>query len=234
MSKFIHIYKDALSAEYCNRCIEKFEHSQNKNTGRTGQGIDLKKKNSTDITLNSFQDEWQKETAFLQKTVLDHLVDYVRHHPFLLAGAVALQIKDANGIKRDLLHSDIQGLDDQAIANMLMGVYRLGSINLQKYDRNKGGYFHWHSEHYPHPNDPQNDSLHRVLLWMFYLNDVDEGGETEFFYQQATVKPVKGTMVIAPAGFSHTHRGAMPVSGDKYIFTSWLQYQPADKLYGQH
>ena len=38
------------------------------------------------------------------------------------------------------------------------------------------------------PQDPEQRSLHRVLLWLVYLNDVEQGGETEFYYQQARVK----------------------------------------------
>ena len=38
-------------------------------------------------------------------------------------------------------------------------------------------------------------------------------------------------MVIAPAGFTHSHRGNRPVSGDKYIVTSWLMFNRAEKLY---
>jgi hypothetical protein len=37
-------------------------------------------------------------------------------------------------------------------------------------------------------------------------------------------------MVIAPAGFTHTHRGNMPVSNDKYIATSWVLFQRAEDL----
>jgi quercetin dioxygenase-like cupin family protein len=66
---------------------------------------------------------------------------------------------------------------------------------------------------------------------MFYLNDVDEGGETEFYYQQQKVKPVKGRMVIAPAGFTHTHRGNKPESNDKYILTSWVLFKPSEHLF---
>ncbi len=66
---------------------------------------------------------------------------------------------------------------------------------------------------------------------MFYLNDVAEGGETEFFHQQRSLKPRAGTMVIAPAGFTHTHRGCVPRSGDKYILTSWILFQRAEQLY---
>ena len=59
---------------------------------------------------------------------------------------------------------------------------------------------------------------------MYYLNDVESGGETEFYFQKRSIKPRKGTVVIAPAGFTHTHRGNVPISGDKYIITSWLLY----------
>ena len=42
-----------------------------------------------------------------------------------------------------------------------------------------------------------NWNLHtRTMAWMAYLNDVEEGGETEFLYQQLKVKPKKGTVVI--------------------------------------
>ena len=42
-----------------------------------------------------------------------------------------------------------------------------------------------------------NWNLHnRTMAWMVYLNDVEEGGETEFLYQQVKLKPKKGTVVI--------------------------------------
>ena len=68
---------------------------------------------------------------------------------------------------------------------------------------------------------------------MFYLNDVQEGGETEFFYQDLKIKPKKGTMVIAPAGFTHTHRGNKPISNDKYILTSWVLFNPGKVIYNK-
>jgi hypothetical protein len=79
------------------------------------------------------------------------------------------------------------------------------------------GYHIWHSE-----NSAVNSP--RVLAWMIYLNDVKEGGETEFLYQSVRVSPKKGTLVIWPAAFTHVHRGNPPLSGTKYIMTSWLEY----------
>jgi hypothetical protein len=60
---------------------------------------------------------------------------------------------------------------------------------------------------------------------MVYLNDVDEGGETEFLYQQVKIKPKRGTVVIWPGGFTHLHRGNPPLK-NKYIATGWLSADP--------
>jgi len=82
------------------------------------------------------------------------------------------------------------------------------------------GYHIWHIEH-----GPRRDSLSRVLVYTIYLNTVEEGGETEFLYQSQRVKPVKGRIVIWPAGFPYVHRGNPPLKGEKYILTSWINYK---------
>ena len=74
--------------------------------------------------------------------------------------------------------------------------------------------------------------MHRVLLWSIYLNDVDQDGETEFFYQGRKIAPRAGTLLVAPAGFTHTHRGNTPRGSDKYLATSWILFQRAESLYG--
>ena len=62
----------------------------------------------------------------------------------------------------------------------------------------------------------------RTMAWMAYLNDVPEGGETEWLYQKRRIKPEKGTVVIWPGSFTHMHRGNPPME-DKYIATGWYQ-----------
>jgi len=62
----------------------------------------------------------------------------------------------------------------------------------------------------------------RTMAWMVYLNDVEEGGETEFLYQKLRVKPKKGTVLIWPGSYTHLHRGNPPMT-DKYIATGWYQ-----------
>ncbi len=231
MTKFIKIYENALSQEYCNGCIDTFEKSNNVHQGQTGHGVDKTKKNSIDITVTNFADEWQTEMNTLQTAVLKSLIAYIREFPFLLTGAISLSYQDNTGQLKTLSYKDVDTMDDMTLTRYIQAIYRIGSVNMQKYIKNKGGYFHWHSECYPHPNDPQQDSLHRTLLWMVYLNDVEEGGETEFYFQEMKSKPKQGSLVIAPADFTHTHRGNMPISADKYIFTSWILFQRAQTMY---
>ena len=116
-----------------------------------------------------------------------------------------------------------------ALPNLVNYLFRIGDINAQRYKAGEGGYPYWHSEVYPQLQ--HNDALHRVVLFMFYLNDVEEGGQTEFYYQHRSVKPKAGRMVIAPAGFTHTHRGCIPESNDKYILTSWMLFNRAEHIY---
>ena len=36
--------------------------------------------------------------------------------------------------------------------------------------------------------------------------------------------PKKGTVMICPADFTHTHRGNPPLTADKYIITTWVEF----------
>lgn len=62
----------------------------------------------------------------------------------------------------------------------------------------------------------------RLLACLLYLNDVAEGGFTEFPYQRIRVQPQAGSMVLFPPYWTHPHRGASPVSNVKYKISSYL------------
>lgn len=87
-----------------------------------------------------------------------------------------------------------------------------------------GGFSIWHIEQGP------GYIASRLLVWSIYLNDVDNGGETEFLYQQQKIKPKTGTLVIWPAGVTHPHRGNPPYSNDKFILTGWFEL-PDNNVY---
>lgn len=231
MQSFIVEFKNALTAEYCQQLINKFEASKQTYEGRTGGGVDKSKKDSLDLCISRQQD-WQQECNVISDLVLKGAVQYARQYPFILTGALSPGIMDPQTKQtRTITYQDIEQLNDQNIEHLIRNMFRPDEVNLQRYTKGKGGYHHWHSEHYPHPNDPAQRSLHRVLLWLIYLNDIESGGETEFFYQQTKIKPTTGSLILAPCSFTHTHRGHVPESSDKYVLASWMMYAPAAELY---
>jgi len=80
------------------------------------------------------------------------------------------------------------------------------------------GYHTWHCE------NTEKTNTNRICAFMMYLNDVDDGGETEFLYQKFRVKPKANRFLIWPAGYTHVHRGNPPLSNDKYIITGWVEH----------
>ena len=95
----------------------------------------------------------------------------------------------------------------------------IGNFNVQKY--NSGDHFsQLHSERV------SIDSLHRLFAWMTYLNNVDDGGTTNFEYYDIKVKPEIGKTLIWPAEWTHAHTGSILKSGTKYIITGWIQFAP--------
>ena len=67
-------------------------------------------------------------------------------------------------------------------------------------------------------------SAKRFLVLFVYLNDVAEGGETEFPDLNLTISPVCGTILVFPATWTFLHRGNVPISNDKYILGSYKHY----------
>lgn len=82
-----------------------------------------------------------------------------------------------------------------------------------------GQAFHrWHFETY------SQNSFRRILTFIAYLNDVEDGGETEFLYYPKRVKSSMGKLILFPGSFTHTHRGNPPLSNEKYILTGWVEF----------
>ena len=231
MDDFIGVYDDALTPQQCDALVARFDASDKVVRGRTGNGVDVVKKDSYDITINGYP-EWEDATRLLLESMMRHLVQYVDRYRMMLMGSLSPTLAHPQtGAPTVLTMANFDEIGRGYIEDLVRVLYRPGTINLQKYLQNSGGYHHWHSEIYP--QNASCESLHRVLLWMFYLNDVEDGGETEFMYQGRRIAPKKGRLVIAPAGFTHTHKGNVAKSGDKYIATSWILYQRAEALFGQ-
>ena len=93
----------------------------------------------------------------------------------------------------------------------------IGTFNLQKYS--PGGHFSA-----VHTERGSSATMHRVLAFMTYLNDVREGGETAFHHYSINIKPEKGKTIIWPAEWTHAHSGGLVETGSKYIVTGWIQF----------
>ena len=100
--------------------------------------------------------------------------------------------------------------------NTIKGM-EIGTFNLQKYS--PGGHFSA-----VHTERGSSSTMHRVLAFMTYLNDVEEGGETSFHYYNINVQPKKGKTIIWPAEWTHAHSGGIVKQGCKYIVTGWIQF----------
>jgi len=61
----------------------------------------------------------------------------------------------------------------------------------------------------------------RVLTFIWYLNDIEEDGYTEFM-DGTKVQPKTGRFCLFPATWEYHHRGYPPKSQTKYICTGWL------------
>ena len=62
----------------------------------------------------------------------------------------------------------------------------------------------------------------RSLTYLWYLNDDFVGGETIFPYSNFHVKPKKGTLIMFPCLWTHSHIGLAPKDSYKYIATGWM------------
>lgn len=232
MTDFIETYDHALDSDYCDHLIAQFEAGE-KHAGATSGGVNTASKVSEDIVLDAYP-EWHADLQKIINITLHHLISYMKKYRHLLVGALHTQMRDPiSGQLTDVSEATLETLNDDAFAALIGNGYRPGTVNLQKYPRGQGHYNSWHSEIVPTAGDPEYIALHRVLTFMYYLNDVEEGGETEIYYYKRKLKPRKGQLVIKPAGFTHTHRGNTPLSNDKYILTSWILFRTAADMFGE-
>ncbi len=229
---FIEVYDGALDAASCAALVRRFDANGQATRGETGSGVDVKLKDSWDISISGLP-AWADAENALNTAMMSGLMRYLRSYPHTLLAPLSLRMADGAGGTVTIDPERLTALSDDMLQVLIRKTLRPGSINLQKYISDQGGYPYWHCELYPKPGDAQSETLHRTLLWTIYLNDGFDEGETQFLYQRRKITPKTGSLLIAPAAFTHTHRGNMPKNGNKYIATSWVLFQRAEKIYAQ-
>lgn len=95
--------------------------------------------------------------------------------------------------------------------------YAYEQFRVKKYNNDGHDVFDYHVDVMDH------QSAKRFLSFFWYLNDVDEGGETMFWDYK--IKPEQGKLVIFPPVWMFPHCGKEPISGPKYLLSTYLHYQ---------
>jgi len=97
------------------------------------------------------------------------------------------------------------------------GRFKDVGYNMQRTDA--GEYYNWHIDGGSH------DFADRQLVALWYLNDVaGPGGATGFMYQDVSVQPKEGSLVLFPPFWTHEHRNSQLQKGVKYVATTWISF----------
>jgi len=97
------------------------------------------------------------------------------------------------------------------------GPFKDMGYQVQRY--RPGEFYHWHIDGGSH------EFSQRQLVALWYLNEVPgPGGETQFLYQDVSVKPQCGKLILFPPFWTHEHRAAELKKGIKYIATTWVVF----------
>lgn len=188
---FIYIENNNIEKSKCDEIIERFENDNRKLPGIVADGLAPDYKNTQDLLLFGL-DEWKDIDDLLFTKLHDAINKYLR--------------TEITSNSNDVISMNLFGFGE---------VVDLG-YNIQKYNVNEG-FYHWHSDFI---NNKHKINLIRLLSFIWYLNDVTDGGETEFL--KGKIKPRAGKLIIFPSSWNYYHKGNMPLSNDKYIITGWV------------
>lgn len=187
-----------LSEQFCQHVINKFEADERKHEGVVGAAgrVDHNVKQSIDLNITDFS-EYENENMRFKKALDNATMDY----KYLM--------NDMN--------DKIFPFYDCA-----PGVRNSG-FQIQRTD--PGGGYKWHSdEHWYSIVDKTTMTCKtwmRGMTYIFYLNDVEHDGYTEFV-DGTKIQPKAGHYLLFPSTWTYVHRGFPPKDEVKYICTGWI------------
>ena len=221
MDNFIKIHPKAISKEICEHLIDFFEKQDklgHTSIGMSGNKTDLETKDSTDLcvkfsfkTGKLFEDKEHLEILKNFDDVLyKNLEKYVMHYHPMDEGYRKFKKQKP---RTSLFHR----FDGSTAPKDIRLESKFNGYQIHRYVPPYQGYHAWHAD-WSSMNEVFST---RMIVAMTYLNDVESGGETEWYHQNLKIEPTQGTMVIWPAYFTHIHKGHPPISNTKYIMNNW-------------
>ena len=193
----IGIYPKAFSNELCDTLLKMYDTALTTGTtyeGTTGRGVDKTVKDTVDFDL-IIQSKTDPAAVSVSNEIYNIFNDCVKKYI------------------TSFPHQD----QFPGMTNFIEPTTFI-SLQVQRYTKGTGHYNAWHHE------GGTFKMSRRFFALLVYLNDVEEGGETEMLYTGQKIKPEKGKLLVHPAGFQYIHKGNMPVSNDKTILISWLVF----------
>lgn len=194
MDNFIYVQDKALDDSICDRLIEYFEKSTHLHTsGFFSNSEGLKTVNPHIKDSTDISFNLNSMTDFTWYTLIEK--------------ACFTLTKEITEYKKHYFE-----LDDNVNTWKIYPI-----INMQRYLPGQG----YKSLHCECAGKDWTD-IKRILAWMIYLNDVDDGG-TEFL-RFGKIEAKKGRYVIWPAYWTHVHKGEISNTKTKYILTGWYNF----------
>ena len=131
---------------------------------------------------------------------------------------------------RSLIKNTYDKYRNEHNCGVLNSANMIEAPNVYRYDvdADKPNIFNTHSDNWNFP------TATRQLSVIIYLNDVAEGGETNFVDLNIQVAPKKGRILLFPSFFNYMHKGEAPVSNSKYIIVSWIHFDGNGHAYRVH
>jgi|LauGreDrversion4_1035100.scaffolds.fasta_scaffold51008_3 hypothetical protein len=205
--EFIHRVPNLVSKQFCEDIIEQFEKSN-----LTGPGhiytledgyVRAKSLPVTDsLFTNIVSTDISVYPGFIEEAEENGEPEWGEFIQYI---NLKLQIGIDSYIKKFPMMNNLQN-------------FALEGYNIQRYLPGEG-FHNWHCE-----NSGYTSTQNRILAFMVYLNDLTDGGGTDFRIQNYTEKAEACKMVIWPAGWTHIHRGQVSETQTKYIITGWYKH----------
>jgi len=214
---FIEVYDNAIPDDICDYIVSTFEKENNRQTGRLREVRTLIEDEGEKTYVSALEMKLNDDN-YIFDSIIRELDEVVRKVIFDYNKKYHVWSSELN---MDLIPTEEEKeiVEEDAKNPDILSYYlqRHGEYWIKKYTHPNDGYYAYHTDWSTAP-----EVIQRLLAVQFYLNDVEDGGETEFYHQEIKIKPKKGRMVVWPVGFTHTHRGNKPASNDKYIISCWM------------
>ncbi|TAM94831.1 MAG: 2OG-Fe(II) oxygenase [Rhodanobacteraceae bacterium] len=94
---------------------------------------------------------------------------------------------------------------------------RMENLRIKRYSVDAGDRFQPHF-------DALDYCSNRYMVFLWYLNDVLEGGETEFCDLGLRIQAKRGRLLMFPPYWMFQHAGLPPRSNDKYMISTYLLF----------